>query len=185
MLTFIQKRHLGEVPRYGIRQDGTGVGRAGRIHTYSFAAILENGGQTPAVNVVTNTSCRKLTNDAIARFDFPDSDLVGHGLIGPRGELHTSPIRIRENEFEEIIADSRWYFWGWVEYDDIFYGTMRHRTEFCFQIGTTRLQPTNEFWVAFTPHSAFNAADDECRRPIDPHTNESGPDRAPPHGADS
>jgi hypothetical protein len=152
----------------------------GPIHTYGLAAILQNGGQTPATNVVINVSCQKLSSSTVANFDFPDSALSGHGLIGPQGELHTPTTRVDAADFETIVPGVEWYLWGWVEYDDIFTrsgNTSRHRTEFCFQIERIRLPVTNEFWTTFKPHSRFNAADWDCLRPIDPMTNQSGPRR--------
>ena len=146
----------------------------GRVHTYGLTAILKNGGQTPATNVTVNISCHQLRNDDLPAFDFPDSSLFGHGLIGPQGEMDTPIIRVSAAELEPIAADSQWYLWGWVEYDDIFTGTSRHRTEFCFQIDRVRLPVTNELWIGFKPYSRFNAADDTCLRPIHPHTNKSG-----------
>jgi hypothetical protein len=148
----------------------------GRAHTYGFAAILRNGGQTPAINVTINVSCEKLAKELPADLDFPDSDLFGHGLIGPDSEIHTPIIRISAQEIERIEPDTAWYLWGWIEYDDIFTrtgSTSRHRTEFCFQIDRERLPPTNEFWMGFRPHPRFNAADWDCLRPIDPVTNQS------------
>jgi hypothetical protein len=146
----------------------------GRIHTYALAAILHNGGQTPATNVKINVSCQKLAKSLPNDFAFPDSDLFGYGVIGPQGELHTPAIRIRENDLEPIDAASDWYLWGWVEYDDIFDGTSRHQTEFCFLVDRRRLVPTNDFWIGFVPYSRFNAVDGDCMRPIEPHTNRSG-----------
>ena len=55
----------------------------GAVHTYGLAAILRNGGQTPATNVTINVSCKRLSKNLPSDFDFPDSDLFGHGLIGP------------------------------------------------------------------------------------------------------
>ena len=47
----------------------------GPVHTYGFAAILRNGGQTPATKVTINVSCQKLAKPLHADFDFPDSEL--------------------------------------------------------------------------------------------------------------
>jgi hypothetical protein len=66
------------------------------------------------------------------------------------------------------------YLWGWIEYDDIFPGSVRHRTEFCFQIIFERLPPTNEGWLRYEPYSRFNAADEDCMRPIDSATGQGG-----------
>lgn len=126
----------------------------GAPHTYGFAAILRNGGQTPAINIKINVSCNKLAKALPADFAFPDSDLFGHGLIGPNSEIHTPPIRVAAQEIESIEINTGWYLWGWIEYDDIFTrsgSTSRHRTEFCFQIDRERLPVTNEFWIGFKP----------------------------------
>lgn len=140
---------------------------AGEIHTYEFAAILKNGGQTPATNVVVNASCRVIPNNIALNFDFQDSELFGYGLIDPQGELFTPPIWLSRIDFETIGETGEWYFWGWVEYDDIFTGTIRHRTEFCFQ-AKRRLGA-----VGFIPYYRFNVCESDCLRPVDPHTNKS------------
>jgi hypothetical protein len=80
----------------------------------------------------------KLRRDIPEDFGFPDSELFGHGVIGPQGEMHTPVIRIRENELEAIEPEFGRYLWGWVEYDDIFIDANRHRTEFCFEIDRVR-----------------------------------------------
>ncbi len=136
----------------------------GRVHTYGFSAILQNGGQTPATNVAVNVRCERLRRSLLADFNFPDGDLFGHGVIGPRGEMHSPVIRIRENELEAIEPEFGWYLWGWVEYDDIFSDTNRHRTELCFEIDRVRLTPTNELVIGFRPHPRFNAVDSNCLR---------------------
>jgi hypothetical protein len=147
----------------------------GPIHTYAVAAILKNGGQTPALNVRINASCQKLSAEAIVTTDFPDSVHFGYGVIGPDGELHTPLIRISAQDFEPIEASIDWYLWGWIEYDDVFtQSSFRHRTEFCFHIDRVRLQPTNELWIGFSPYSRFNAIDGGCVRPFNPHENTYG-----------
>jgi hypothetical protein len=146
--------------------------KQGRINTYGFAAILKNGGQTPATQVEVNVSCRKFNTMIPDDFDFPDSNLFGHGVIGPGGELQTPLIRIAASEFDAAQTEGTWWFWGWVEYGDIFSFTERHRTEFCFLIDRRRM-PGTELWVGFNPHSRFNAVDDNCLRPIYPHTDKN------------
>jgi hypothetical protein len=135
----------------------------GPIHTYRLAVILKNGGMTPAVNGRTNISHGKFSSELSAEFDFPDSTNFGNALIGPQVTWFTLPILIPAADLESPLVGNFHYLWGWIEYDDIF-GANPHRTEFCFRIDRDRLQPTNELWVAFTPHSRFNAADDNCLR---------------------
>jgi hypothetical protein len=88
--------------------------------------------------------------------------------------MHTPIIRIGAGEFEPIDGTTEWYLWGWVEYDDVFTGVIRHRTEFFFQIDRVRLSVSNEFLVGSKPYPRFNAVEADCLRPIDPHTNRGG-----------
>jgi hypothetical protein len=145
----------------------------GAIHTYRLAVVLKNGGQTPAINCKINFSCEKFNGDIPADSSFPDSKLFGSALIGPQTVSYTPSIQIVARELENSALPATRYLWGWIEYDDIFRGTTRHRTEFCFQVVFERLEPTNESWLAFLPYSKFNAADGGCLRPVDPHTNKS------------
>jgi len=140
----------------------------GAVHTYRFSVILKNGGMTPAINARTNISHNRFNNEMPADFHFPDSANFGNALIGPQLTWHTPSITIPASELERPLVGAFHYLWGWIEYDDIFASMPRHRTEFCFKIECERLQPTNEFWVGFAPHSKFNAADNDCLRPIDP-----------------
>lgn len=171
-LTIVTNRQMG---RIGTMNNNV---IEGAIHTYGLAAILRNGGQTPALDVVINASLQKLSNKVIAVTDFPDSSLFGYGVIGPDGEMHTPLIRTAAAVFEPIEPEHEWYLWGWVEYDDIFTAsgsTSRNRTEFCFQVERVRLPFTNELWVGFKPYERFNAVDWGCTRKIDPMTNKSEP----------
>ena len=140
----------------------------GAVHTYRFSVILKNGGMTPAINARTNISHNRFNNEMPADFHFPDSANFGNALIGPQLTWHTPSITIPASELERPLVGAFHYLWGWIEHDDIFASMPRHRTEFCFKIECERLQPTNEFWVGFAPHSKFNAADNDCLRPIDP-----------------
>lgn len=156
------------------RISATGQEIPGPIHTYRFAVVLKNGGQTPAVNIVINSNIRSFQTGIPANFDFPDSDTFGHGLIGPQIEWHTPWKSVSASLIEDISLT--WAIWGWIEYDDIFTSsgsTSRNRTEFCFRIERKRLPVTNELWAEFIPHDRFNAADWDCLRPIDPITNKS------------
>ena len=143
-----------------------GASVPGTVHTYGVAAILRNGGQTPATNIILNVSFQKLPRNLPEAFDFPDSTFFGHGLIGPNSEMHTPAIHVGADELQAIEADTEWYLWGWVEYDDVFTGTARHRTEFCFQMDRFAILPgTRQFLMGFKHHARFNAADDDCLRP--------------------
>lgn len=146
----------------------------GPVHTYELAAILRNGGQTPAVNTTINVSCAEQHIPLADDFDFPNSDVFGHGLIGPNSEIFSPSIFVQAQKLETETAGRTWLFWGWVEYDDIFPGSPRHRTEFCFRINRRRLAWNNEFVLQFAPDASFNNMDGECMREFDPHANTYG-----------
>lgn len=134
-----------------------------QIRTYGLVAILDNNGQTPATNVVINVSSQHLSNPLPETFDFPDSNIFGYGIIGSHSEHRTPVVRIRAPELENMAPGSDWYFWGWVEYNDVLDGP-RHRTEFCFLVDRALRPSTNELVVRFSPYSRFNAIDADCLR---------------------
>jgi hypothetical protein len=160
---YVTVRDINLVPRRkGGTPSATGTIIDGPVHTYELAAILRNSGQTPAINATINVSCSEQHIPLAVEFDFPNSDIVGHGLIGPGGEIFSPPIFVSAQQLETEKAGRTWFFWGWVEYDDIFHS--RHRTEFCFRINRRRLEWTNEFVMAFTPDASFNNMDQGCLR---------------------
>jgi hypothetical protein len=171
---YVTARELAVVAHRRPATPGAYIQIEGPVHTYGICAVLRNSGRTPATKVTVNVSCQKLPKPLPRDFAFADSDLFGYGVIGPEGDMFTPIIRINATEFEQIDDVSDWYLWGWVEYDDVLSGTLRHRTEFCFQSDRLRLPTTNEFGYTFRAHSRFNAVEADCMRPIDPHTNRSG-----------
>jgi hypothetical protein len=156
----------------------------GNPHTYRFFVILKNGGATPAINALINISYAKFNGGIPLDFTFPSSQQFRNALIGPGVAWHSPFVTIGAVELEastasggvdgEPAASVERYLWGWIEYDDIFPGSTRHRTEFCFQIIFERLPATNEGFIRFEPYSRFNAADWDCLRPIDPATGQGG-----------
>jgi hypothetical protein len=116
--------------------------------------------------MVTNFSCQVFPDSIRDDFDFPDAPLSQHGICGPHAIMTTATIEVPATDIESVVGTTRrWYAWGWVEYDDVFDGTPRHRTEFCFEISVTRRPVTNELFMAFLVDRRFNAADQDCLRP--------------------
>ena len=138
---------------------GYGTEIPGRVHTYEFAVVLKNGGQTPAINVRTNINIRLFQTGIPANYDFPSSDKFGHGLIGPQTEWHTPWQRMSASLVEDISQTLA--LWGWIEYDDIFRNcrsTSRHRTEFCFRVDRSLLPVTGQLWIGYVPHDRFQCS---------------------------
>lgn len=143
----------------------------GAIHTFRFSVLLKNGGLTPAINAKINFSHQRFDNEMSADYHFPDSQCWANALIGPQVIWHTPSITVPFMEVSRPMVGAFHYLYGWIEYDDIFVGTMRHRTEFCFRILYEELNPTGEPWLSFHPHSRFNATDGNCVRPYWPNEN--------------
>jgi hypothetical protein len=163
----IQHRQPGRMSAYNTEIPGP-------VHTYEFAVILKNGGETPAINVRTNISLKRFEGEPPANFDFPSSNLFGYGLIGPQTELRTRYQVASAGLIDDVGPII--LVWGWVEYDDIFVRKdgIKNRTEFCYRMDRRRLPVTNELWMGFIPYERFNAIDWYCLRAFDPATGEGG-----------
>jgi hypothetical protein len=119
-----------------------------------------------------NFSFRSFLDRMPDDFDFADSEPPKHDVIGPRAVLTLPGIDVPATELESSIGkDLRWYIWAWVEYDDIFQGTRRHRTEYCCEVSIRRHPVTNEIGIGFPISGKFNGADGEGLVPYDGHHN--------------
>jgi hypothetical protein len=150
------------------------VGGTEELH-WQCTPRLENGGTTSAKNL------RIYGNWAIedSEINFLTADLDGLGeqtnalegqraTMGPKSTLGTQPARLpaeRLNEASPPSIKKFIYAWGWADYDDIFPGTRRHRTEYCFQltcVGDASLGDRTVLrFHAVGPH---NGHDEECSR---------------------
>jgi hypothetical protein len=144
----------------------------GQIRFYRLAIALKNGGATPAVKAKININHDVFADGIPSDFNFPDSDKMVDALIGPQVLWMTPSVLIGAIEIE--IVDALRYIWGWIEYDDVFEGTFRHRTEFCFRIIFERIKDTQEPYVRYEAHSRHNAIDQDCLRPFSPAENKYG-----------
>ena len=170
---YVTAREIVGDPHRGFGYMGAHGPVEGNIRSFTLAVVLRNGGQTPAVKIRTNASIRYFENGLPAGFNFPDSTNFGHGVVGPKSEYH---VTVGDITIEQIDIESHpgnWIVWGWVEYDDVFDGTPRHRTEFSFEIKRKRL-PDMEIAMNFMPRQEYNAIDWDCARPFNPHENKYG-----------
>ncbi len=154
----------------------------GPVRFYRLAIALKNGGETPAINAKINVNHDVFPQGIPDDFNFPDSDKTADALIGPQVLWLTPSMLIGAIEME--IVDAARYIWGWIEYDDVFEGTFRHRTEFCFRVVFERIKDTREPYVWYEAHSRHNAIDHDCMRPLNPAENTYGYQSRPrQHGA--
>jgi hypothetical protein len=133
----------------------------GPIHTYSASVVLVNSGNTPARHMVMCAGHQIFYDTIPDNFDFHDPSIIVNTYLGPRCEMFTGPHVIPANA---VAGAGDVLIWGWVEYNDVFKGTPRRRTEFCFRAGMNTIHGIAEGLSGFTFYGNFNAADDDCRR---------------------
>lgn len=109
--------------------------RSNDVIGWNFDVQLENSGDTPATNVIARISHKTFNDDLPDDFDFADFEAKDiPGFIPPRSTI-TMTVGQPINEIEAVTQNKkRLFLWGWVEYDDIFEGTPRHRVDYCFEI---------------------------------------------------
>jgi len=134
--------------------DGTLAGLTVRI-------VWQNTGNTPAENV-QHYAWIGVGEDIPASFG--ERDQPGDpSVVGTAVRLYSGTLDVRQDEIADIVSGKlKLFLWGWVEYDDVFDETPRHRTEYC----AVMRAPTG-------PHRApdfynvgpFNGSDGGCSRP--------------------
>lgn len=157
----LPKRYPDEVAAHGPRP--------GPIHSFVLYVEVENGGQTPIRNALVDLNyelmATKLPND----FQFPRSNKVEQAVIGPGGIFLTPVIIVSIDDVNKIIAGTHHgYAWGWVDYDDVFEKSPRHRIEFCFEIVPDKGKAAHEIIMRFVNVGRFNGEDDDCYRKPEP-----------------
>lgn len=161
---FINVARLKSTP---LREDANGP-----ISHWRFTPQLSNAGNTPILKGLTTTYSR-FTKDPLNDKDFTyASESIGGGpwispiSLGPHSELGGVSISVKISDLEEIgKRNKHLYIWGWIDYNDVFSGTPRHRTEFAYEV-CVRADPCDENSDAFrTPHLwKHKGADQDCMR---------------------
>lgn len=140
--------------------------------SWRVTAILENTGGTPTKHLMMDINWKSFTGGLPDDFTFPDSNKNPfHAFIGPKGIIHSIHVDIPSALIEPRIKREDIYVWGWVDYNDVFNDTPRHRTEFCYKICYEIIKPGGipEHYMSFQMHRKYNAADDECYRKPSPY----------------
>lgn len=155
-------------PEDGVWSAHTNIA-TGAIETWSVAQNWRNSGSTPT-NHLRMYINREVRDDPLPDdFPFASADVpLTPALIAPGALLGSSQIAVSLDEMREIIAGRmHMYAWGWVEYDDVFEGTPRHRTEFCYKwtIGGDPSHPERTS-TRYDLYNRHNGADSECLMPI-------------------
>ena len=147
------------------------------VGSWSFMPMVRNSGDTPTRHAVAE--CWFQIVDASIglpdNFDFPNKPQgkFSKFLIGPNAMngIDGPEISVEDlTDATDAIGKTKVYMWGWIEYNDVFENTERHRTEFCVEIKPV----ANIFQVEqikdegipfyFLNHSQHNGADSDCMK---------------------
>jgi hypothetical protein len=137
------------------------------IIKWTFFVVWKNSGKTPTRKMASNINSW-IGVDAgplPVDFDFPDYGGAQRNMIGPATIMHGDRVDISVDQLQKIRAGTAHaYLWGWAEYSDVFAGTDRHRSEFCFEIIVTGNPSYKEGRFGFALHGPFNGYDEDCYR---------------------
>jgi hypothetical protein len=152
------------------------IGAPGLVDNVVIAPRLENSGATPPKHMETRTNWQWFEDGVVPNnFDFPEHrEKAEIALLGPRAVIEGDPAVVPRPIIDRVAKSGRLLVWGWVDYDDVFDGTARHRTEFCYEI--TVIERRDEWQKVFLDsrfYGKHNAADDECYRRPQPFASRS------------
>lgn len=152
-----QLRHR---PQYGLQ----GEVQQGAIHSYRIFVMLENTGQTPTRHARVNINWQIRPDKLPSTFDYPNGE-TELAVIGARSVFGSPGFFVSIADVGTVAAKERKLFlWGWVEYDDVFKVTPRHRTEFCFEMIADELPNEGNISMRFPNSGLYNAIDADCTR---------------------
>jgi hypothetical protein len=137
---------------------------------WKLAAIWENSGTTPVQFMQIHVNVGVRTDELPDNFDFPDFGKRSTSPVplGPKAIVPSVNVDVSVEDMQAIKdGRKRLFFWGWAEYDDIFKGSHRHRTEFCNEI-TVGGDPTTKDRVSFggVLCAKHNGSDNERTKPF-------------------
>jgi hypothetical protein len=138
--------------------------------SWVVTVIWENAGSTPTRRLFTHVNTDFFDEEMPENFTFPDlgDQTRVPTLIGPHAAVLSGGFeyKVSDPNVAAVSAGKKHlYVWGWAEYDDIFQGTPRHRTEFCYELFLIGAFPVKAQLV-HRVHRLHNAADEECRYPL-------------------
>jgi hypothetical protein len=136
---------------------------------WSFNVVWKNSGKTPTRwgRNCMNSWIANNAGDLPKDFDFADvtTAVPAEIVIGPNAAMHTWAVELPVETLDSIRQGrAHVYIWGWFDYNDVFEGTPRHRSEFCFELQVVGNPVYKEGGFKYRRHGAFNGFDDECLR---------------------
>ena len=154
-------------------------GSTNEVIDWTIFAIFENAGSTPTRWMRMHTNWFYFAGGIPDDYNFPDLGATAGSVpisMGPKGITWSGECEI---PIDKVLAtrngEGQLFVWGWVEYDDIFEGTPRHRTEYCFEvkvpgiptIHTAEGNPEGAHVpFRYQGYKKHNGTDEECMHPI-------------------
>jgi len=150
------------------------IGQYGTIIDYRLNVNIANSGKTPAKNYTCIANLVVFDGDMPAGFRFPDrthQDLPEKGTtIGPQARTYFQIDFFVQDAIDVFEGRKKAFVYGWLEYDDIFPDSPRHRTEFCLWI-EVYADPRHSIQVVYgkpppiltvRAYNRYNSYDDDC-----------------------
>jgi hypothetical protein len=143
------------------------------IQTCTLQPVWENTGATPTRNGRSQVNWKYFEGNVPEDFDFADVDDLGNRIlsadayrpliVGPKSTAIAPVINLDPAILRQVRdLQGKLLVWGFAEYDEIFPGTPRHRTEFCYQVAVSG-SPANH--VGFSQYHRYNGVDGDCMFP--------------------
>jgi hypothetical protein len=144
-------------------------------HSLRLNALLENTGQTPTRKTLINLNYGCFPTGMPADFEFPSGKRTESANIGSRGTYKSPYVLVPLAEITKVVGEGyRIYVWGWVEYNDVFDNSPRHRTEFCFELEYIFDPQTDESVLHLMAQQKFSGSDADCMREASPYVPSAG-----------
>ena len=131
-----------------------------------IAIRCRNNGATPTRFGLSHVSWHHFLDggpDAISFKDLWETEAKDPArlAVGPKGTILLDVVEIPEADL--LKTPGSVFVWGWTDYNDIFEDSLRHRTEFCFQI--ERMARGTKTETRYRNYRMHNGYDEECFRP--------------------
>jgi hypothetical protein len=153
------------------------TGHDGRVRQWAIMPVIYNSGSTPSRNMLLHGNIDVRYDELPDDFDFPDKWEEGKPrehiptFIGPHADIWMIPLGAYVVDLSKVNSGvKKIYLWGWIDYNDTFPNTERHRTEFCHQIvrvGDINNPVGNP--LVIQAYKRHNGADSECYRQPAPY----------------
>jgi hypothetical protein len=141
----------------------------GRDTEWRVIAVLKNSGSTPARNLLVDIQSIGFVDQLAGVFSFsPNYGAAKKMFIGPQASISIDGPKFDVGDIERRGSEDKRHLliWGWMEYEDIFPSTERHRTEFCMELSADLVVDleanTHRHMPRFIMYPAHNGAEGEC-----------------------